>query len=666
MNLAPRPRYLTKTRFKTAIECPTKLFYSDKKSDYADIKQENDFLMALAEGGFQVGELAKLMYPDGYEIKSKIHEDAVNETQQLLRQNEIILFEAAIRYESLFVRVDIISKYGDQVELVEVKAKSFDSTDLFAFRQKKGGIAKGMLPYLQDVAFQRHVLSLAFPNLQIKCFLMLVDKSKICTVDGLNQKFTISQDKGGSTKVQVAPGTTSRTIGEPILTRVNVDDLVEEILAGKLVAPGSTGTFAQQARTWADFYRRDEKIKPHIGAHCAECEFRAPPRASNLKSGLHECWREMLGLTDEQIEQGTVLDIWNFRGKQDLLDQQVFLLNEVTREHLNYAEIDQGLSISQRQWMQVSGKWPGGEKFYLDRDLVAREMEGWTFPLHFIDFETARVPIPFFSGQKPYENIAFQFSHHVVQADGAVAHKSEFLCTTPGVKPNYEFMRALQNALGDRGSVFMWSPHENTTLNGILQELLEDPSPPPDAGLMKATILNLTVVNRGKSILRKGERAMVDLCKLAESAFFHPLTGASSSIKKVLPAVLQSSTYLRDRYSQPIYGGKAGIPSKNFSTQIWWHMSDNGVKNPYNILSPVFSDITQSLADDIQSENDLSIAEGGAATAAYARLQFETLPKVTRKSIETALLRYCELDTLAMVMIYEAWREWIHPTNIRN
>jgi hypothetical protein len=29
-----------------------------------------------------------------------------------------------------------------------------------------------------------------------------------------------------------------------------------------------------------------------------------------------------------------------------------------------------------------------------------------------------------------------------------------------------------------------------------------------------------------------------------------------------------------------------------------------------------------------------------------------------RSEIEAALLKYCELDTFAMVMIYEAWREW--------
>ena len=54
--------------------------------------------------------------------------------------------------------------------------------------------------------------------------------------------------------------------------------------------------------------------------------------------------------------------------------------------------------------------------------------------------------------------------------------------------------------------------------------------------------------------------------------------------------------------------------------------------------------------------DDLEIAGGGEASMAYGRLQFETLPAETRKSIEDKLLRYCELDTLAMAMIVEAWK----------
>ena len=50
-------------------------------------------------------------------------------------------------------------------------------------------------------------------------------------------------------------------------------------------------------------------------------------------------------------------------------------------------------------------------------------------------------------------------------------------------------------------------------------------------------------------------------------------------------------------------------------------------------------------------------AEGGAAAMAYSRLQFERLSEDQRSRIRDGLLRYCELDTLAMVMVVEGWRE---------
>jgi hypothetical protein len=54
MNPDATPRYLTKSRFKLALECPTKLFYTGKTDLYPYAKQEDEFLQALADGGFQV------------------------------------------------------------------------------------------------------------------------------------------------------------------------------------------------------------------------------------------------------------------------------------------------------------------------------------------------------------------------------------------------------------------------------------------------------------------------------------------------------------------------------------------------------------------------------------------------------------------------------------
>ena len=54
--------YLTKSRFKLSLECPTKLYYLNSKNGYFDKNQDNDFLQALADGGNQLGELAKFKY----------------------------------------------------------------------------------------------------------------------------------------------------------------------------------------------------------------------------------------------------------------------------------------------------------------------------------------------------------------------------------------------------------------------------------------------------------------------------------------------------------------------------------------------------------------------------------------------------------------------------
>ena len=44
---------------------------------------------------------------------------------------------------------------------------------------------------------------------------------------------------------------------------------------------------------------------------------------------------------------------------------------------------------------------------------------------------------------------------------------------------------------------------------------------------------------------------------------------------------------------------------------------------------------------------------GGAALSAYGVLQFYDEDDARAKALEKALLRYCELDTMAMVFIWE-------------
>ena len=317
-----------------------------------------------------------------------------------------------------------------------------------------------------------------------------------------------------------------------------------------------------------------------------------------------------------------------------------------------------GLSQSERQWLQVQKTQQRDTSLYLDTHSLKREMQQWVFPLHFIDFETTRVAIPFNQGRNPYELVAFQFSHHVVESDGSLRHHSEFLTTERGVFPNYDFLRALQRGLEvNEGSIFRYGTHENSTLIEIDRQLAKEAHPPSDASELREFIRLITTSSKDSVEKWSGRRAMIDMCELVKRYFYAPATNGSNSIKAVLPAVLNQSEYLKERYSQPVYGDGVTILSKNFRNKVWVQMDGPKSVDPYKLLPRMFADVSEHDFNRLSREDELK--EGGAAMAAFARMQFEEMDEVERQAIRSALLRYCELDTFAMVMIYEAWREWV-------
>lgn len=636
-------RYLTKSRFKLAVECPRKLFYSGKNG-YRNTKQADSFLQSLADGGFQVGELAKRLYPGGIEITAKSNAEALAATAELLQRENVTLFEPAIAFGNLLVRADVLIKTGSSLKIVEVKSKSFDSTDPQI--EGKTGLKSGFRPYIEDVAFQAFVVSCAFPDSRVSAFLLLPDKSLRASVDQMNQLFKIDRS-GTQVRVISDPKADGLSAADSLLCELNVDPYIALVHEHGLSTPDGNLSLAEASSGWAEAYAHDAPLPALIGAQCAKCEFKAP-LGDALKSGHAECWKEANGWSDADLAEPTILDLWNFRGKQKLIDQGVLRLAEVTKQDLKLTPGSHGLSNSERQWLQVDGL-PIEHKsagFFLDHDYLASEMDSWVYPLNFIDFETATVALPFHRGMRPYESVAFQFSHHVMEADGSLRHANEFLLAEPGGFPNFEFARALKEALSQNaGSVFRWAEHENTILKHIVAQMETRDDAPADKEELSIFL---------QTLIKGGSRAMIDLKDLAQKGYFHPSTKGSNSIKKVLPAVLETSIFLKERYSQPLYGSANGIPSKNFRGMAWWSADELGlVQDPYKKLVGA---IDGEWVEIEASEEDLDIAAGGEAMMAYARLQYETLDDATRASLKAKLLRYCELDTLAMAMVVEAWK----------
>jgi len=545
-------RYLTKSRFKVGSECATKLYYI-KKDKYPNSKTNDSLLAALASGGCQVGELAKQYYPNGYDIKTLDHEKSLAETAKLLEQDSVVIYEGAICYENLFIRADIIEKCGNLIKLIEVKAKAINPNNT-GFLDKNGKPISKWKPYLEDVAFQKYVISKAYPGFNISSYLMLADKTAKCATNGLNQKFQIIKNNENRTEVEVSSELSKEDLETPILAEIKVSNIIDNIINEE---------FINRINILSSAYANDKKISEPISAKCAKCEYRTDTEISGFK----ECWKSALNWKDADFAEPSIFDIWN-SPKNALISKGKFKIADLCEDDFNIKCGGDGLSQSERQWLQVKKIQNNDDTEFIYKDGLKSEMNKWKFPLHFIDFETSAVAIPFSKGVKPYEPIAFQFSHHTVYEDGRVEHSGEFLNTTPGEFPNFKFLQKLKDELDkDNGTIFKFAPHENSILIAIYHQLKESSTVPGNADELCEFIKSITKTGDKATDVWKGERDMVDLCKVVKDYYYNPRTKGANSIKAVLPAILNSSKYLQDKYSKPIYGTDE-IKSLNFKDKV--------------------------------------------------------------------------------------------------
>ena len=81
-----------------------------------------------------------------------------------MKKDKFTLFEAAIESKGKLIRVDILEKKGKKINLIEIKSKSYDSTDDEKIRKKN---EKELEDYILDVAYQYYVLKEALPDYEI-------------------------------------------------------------------------------------------------------------------------------------------------------------------------------------------------------------------------------------------------------------------------------------------------------------------------------------------------------------------------------------------------------------------------------------------------------------------------------------------------------------------
>ena len=679
-----KAKYLTKSRFKVALHCPTKLRYELDSKQYFNGDERNPFLAALAEGGIQVGELAKLHYQDGVECRESTYEASLSETTRLLEAGHRVFFEAALRDGFKFVRVDVLEITDHEIRIIEVKSKSLEGDDGRQFFNTRG-VDGAWRPYIEDVAFQVHVAKQYFRRLgykqEVKGYLFCPDKKKAATVDGLHEHFLIRRKANGGAACVVSEETTLTTLGSSVMTLVDASEAVQNLHEDttEYARDGWDSVTFMGAIDWLEellILQSKGMSLPQmpVGKHCSKCSFatKGERPVQGKVSGRRVCFENTLGWGQSEFDRPKVWDVWNFRSKLPYEEGRWFM-DELTSEDfkselaLPEAFDFDGVKMpsAQRQWIQIASAKGDFKGVYLDRPHLKKEIESYTWPLHFIDFETTAPAIPFFKGYRPYQGVSFQFSHHIMHQDGRIEHAGEYLGEGQGIDPTFEFVVRLHEELSkDEGTVFMFSFHENTYLNYAIRLLAK--SSPYDQSRTNELIEFLQSIckpTEGSPIQwTPGPRLLVDMAVTIRNFFWHPLMQGSNSIKLVLPAVLNASDYLKEKYEQPIYG-TATLSSLNFSNHAWVAFdSDTGlVIDPYKRL-PKFGE--EQLGVDLQDVDriygDDGIGNGGAAMTAWSYMQFAEMTDVERQMLMEALKKYCELDTMAMVLIMEYF---LHETS---
>jgi hypothetical protein len=140
-------------------------------------------------------------------------------------------------------------------------------------------------------------------------------------------------------------------------------------------------------------------------------------------------------------------------------------------------------------------------------------------PVHFLDFETCNPALPRFVGTRPFQQVPFQWSDHVLHEDGTLEHRGYL--HVEDTDPREPLVESLVRSLGREGPIVVYSGFEERIIRLLAEDLAE----------WRDDLLAIV------------ESRIVDLLELIRSHYYHPDFKGSFSIKDVLPALIEDLDY---------------------------------------------------------------------------------------------------------------------------
>lgn len=317
---------------------------------------------------------------------------------------------------------------------------------------------------------------------------------------------------------------------------------------------------------------KQEEIRQNIDMTRDFMENHGPLREPSSEIGMHcfnpyEC--EFWDYCTRDLPKPNVFDIhgmWKSKKIEKYHEGKVSF-EDLKNEKLNWKYLEQiDFELNDREAK-------------INRQAICDILDTLKYPLYFIDYETCQYAIPEFVGTKPYQQIPFQYSLHIIRYEGGPLEHREFLAKVGDVNMIRTFAESLIHDMPDDGSVIVYNRGFESSRNREIGEMYPDLK--GEMERINSNIVDLMVPFKNRD-------------------YYTRQMQGSYSIKYVLPALYPDDAEL-DYHNLPV------------------------------------------------------VHNGGEASDAFLNLKDKTSEE--RSKIRDGLLEYCKLDTLAMVKLWEKFKE---------
>jgi len=452
-------RLLSKTEYIMYRECPQNAWVRRHRPDVHDQYEMSEFEESLLEMGNEVEELARGMFPEGYLVERR-SEGAVDLTKQLISERKPVIFQAVFTTDTYLAATDVMvwNEAAAAYDLYEIKMSS---------TQKEGADGKVRIDkqkeerYSFDLAFQANVVEACGVRLNKKYLVRLNRKYKRDGELDYSQLYILEDRTEDILAYQ--------DLAREEMRRAN-DALTKEVIP--------------EGRCPCYFRGRSR--------HCTTFSFINPDVPK--KNSVHDLNR--IGASKRYL--------------RELLDAGIL--------HIEHVREDGALMKSTKKYNQVRAHKT--QEPIINIDALKEELGKLQYPLYFLDYEAYPTAIPPYSGYRPYQQIVFQYSLHVVHApDAEPQHFGDLILDGD---PSEKIAEQLRAHIGDTGNVVVWYKTYENCRNRELTQLVPK---------YKAFFENLIA-------------RTYDLMDIVEDQHYvHPGFEGRASIKKVLPVLVPELSY---------------------------------------------------------------------------------------------------------------------------